>query len=81
MRLQLESKSIADRKQDFETNLRKERQMEGIAKAKERGVYKGRKPSVDVEKVRELKAEGLGASAIAKQMGIGRASVYRALGS
>jgi DNA invertase Pin-like site-specific DNA recombinase len=36
---------------------------------------------VDVERVRELKAEGLGASAIAKQMGIGRASVYRALGS
>ena len=66
---------------EFETNLRKERQLEGIAKAKERGVYKGRKPSVDVERVRELKAEGLGASAIAKQMGIGRASVYRALGS
>lgn len=61
-------------------NLRKERQMEGIAKAKERGVYKGRKPSVDVEKVKELKAEGLRASAIAKQMGIGRVSVYRALG-
>ena len=66
---------------EFETNLRKERQMEGIAKAKEKGVYKGRKPSVDVEKVKALKAEGLGASAIAKQMGIGRASVYRALGS
>ena len=66
---------------EFETNLRKERQMEGIAKAKERGVYKGRKPSVDVEKVKELKESGLGASAIAKEMGIGRASVYRALGS
>ena len=65
---------------EFETNLRRERQMEGIAKAKERGVYKGRKPSVDVEKVRELKARGMGASAIAKEMGIGRASVYRALG-
>lgn len=64
---------------EFETNLRKERQMEGIAKAKEKGVYKGRKPSVDVDKVKELKAEGLGASAIAKQMGIGRASVYRAI--
>mgnify|MGYP003315750431 CR=1 FL=1 len=64
---------------EFETNLRKERQMEGIAKAKERGVYKGRKPSVDVDRVKELKTEGLGASAIAKQMGIGRASVYRAL--
>ena len=66
---------------EFETNLRKERQMEGIAKAKEKGVYKGRKPSVDVEKVKELRDSGLGASAIAKEMGIGRASVYRALGS
>jgi len=65
---------------EFETNLRKERQMEGIAKAKEKGVYKGRKPSVDVERVKELHDSGLGASAIAKEMGIGRASVYRALG-
>ena len=44
-------------------------------------VYKGRKPSVDVERVRELRDSGMGASAIAKEMGIGRASVYRALGS
>ena len=66
---------------EFETNLRKERQMEGIAKAKEKGVYKGRKPSVDVVRVKELRDSGLGASAIAKEMGIGRASVYRALGS
>ena len=41
---------------------------------------KGRKPSVDVEKVKELRDSGMGASAIAKEMGIGRASVYRALG-
>ncbi len=41
---------------EFKTNLRKERQMEGIAKAKERGVYLGRKPSIYVEKVRELKS-------------------------
>ena len=64
---------------EFETNLRKERQMEGIAKAKEKGVYKGRKPSVDVHKVKELRDSGMGASAIAKELGIGRASVYRAL--
>ena len=64
---------------EFETNLRKERQMAGIAKANERGVYTGRKPSVDVGRVRELRDSGLGASAIAKEMGIGRASVYRAL--
>ena len=64
---------------EFETNLRKERQMEGIAKAKEKGVYKGRKPSVDVARVKELRDSGMGASAIAKELGIGRASVYRAL--
>ena len=64
---------------EFETNLRKERQMEGIEKAKEKGVYKGRKPSIDVEAVKELKEKGMGASAIAKELGIGRASVYRAL--
>ena len=66
---------------EFETNLRKERQMEGIAKAKEKGVYKGRKPSVDIDKVKELKESGLGASQIARELKIGRASVYRALDS
>jgi DNA invertase Pin-like site-specific DNA recombinase len=64
---------------EFETSLRRERQMEGIAKAKARGVYKGRKPSIDPEAVRGLKADGLGATQIAKQLGIGRASVYRVL--
>src|ERR1700755_2462040 len=43
---------------EFETNLRKERQLEGIAKAKAAGVYKGRPPSVDAAKVAQLKAEG-----------------------
>src|SRR4051812_4183032 len=43
---------------EFETNLRKERQMEGIAKAKAEGVYKGRKPSIDAAQVRALTAEG-----------------------
>tara|TARA_R110002124_G_scaffold144122_16_gene309116 strand:- start:7548 stop:8108 length:561 start_codon:yes stop_codon:yes gene_type:complete len=64
---------------EFETAIRRERQMEGISKAKEAGVYKGRPPSISASKVAALKAEGLGASAIAKQLGIGRASVYRAL--
>src|ERR1700751_197924 len=64
---------------EFETNLRKERQMEGIAKAKAAGVYKGRPPSVDAAKVKAMHAEGKGPSAIAKELGIGRASVYRAL--
>ncbi|MDC1214008.1 recombinase family protein [Rhodospirillales bacterium] len=64
---------------EFETNLRRERQMEGIAKAKERGVYQGRKQTIDVEKVRELKESGMGATEIAKQLGIDRTSVYRVL--
>jgi DNA invertase Pin-like site-specific DNA recombinase len=64
---------------EFETNLRRERQMEGISAAKARGVYKGRPPSIDAAKVAALKAEGLGATEIAKRLGVGRASVYRVL--
>ena len=65
----------------FEANLRKERQAEGIAAAKARGVYKGRKPKVDVAVVRELRyREKLGPAEIARRLGIGRASVYRVLG-
>jgi DNA invertase Pin-like site-specific DNA recombinase len=64
---------------EFETNLRKERQLEGIAKAKAAGVYKGRPASIDPAQVQQLKAEGMGPSKIAKTLGIGRASVYRAL--
>lgn len=62
---------------EFETNLRKERQLEGIADAKARGVYKGRKASIDADKVKELIAAGKGATEIAKTLNIGRASVYR----
>ena len=65
---------------EFETNLRRERQMEGIAKAKAAGVYRGRKPSIDLDKVKELKDKGLGATEIAKHLKISRASVYRVLG-
>src|SRR5271156_3439616 len=43
---------------EFETNLRRERQLEGIAKAKAAGVYKGRPASIDATKVCELKAKG-----------------------
>jgi DNA invertase Pin-like site-specific DNA recombinase len=64
---------------EFETNLRRERQLEGIAKAKAAGVYKGRPPSIDAAKVRQLRAKGMGASEIAKALKIGRASVYRVL--
>jgi DNA invertase Pin-like site-specific DNA recombinase len=65
---------------EFETNLRKERQLEGIAKAKAAGVYKGRKPSVPVEEVRRLAAAGRSKTEIAEELGVSRMSVYRALG-
>ena len=63
----------------FERAIIRKRQAEGIAKAKDRGVYKGRKQSIDAEKVRRLHAEGYGASEIARTMDVGRASVYRLL--
>jgi DNA invertase Pin-like site-specific DNA recombinase len=54
--------------------------MEGIAQAKTKGVYRGRKPSIDPIEVRRLRIEeNLGATAIAQRLGIGRASVYRML--
>src|SRR5580692_1584777 len=65
---------------EFETNLRRERQLEGIAKAKAAGVYKGRPPSIEATRVRELKAQGMRPVDIAKALKIGRASVYRVLG-
>lgn len=65
---------------EFETNLRRERQLEGIAAAKAKGVYKGRPASIDATRIAALKAQGLGATEISKQLKIGRASVYRILG-
>jgi DNA invertase Pin-like site-specific DNA recombinase len=66
----------------FETELMLERQREGIAKAKAAGRYKGRAPTAraKLDQIRALKAQGIGASEIARRLGIGRASVYRLLG-
>lgn len=66
----------------FEREMMLERQREGIAKAKLQGKYKGRKPTARAkrEEVHQLRNEGIGATEIAKRLGIGRASVYRILG-
>jgi DNA invertase Pin-like site-specific DNA recombinase len=65
---------------EFETNLRRERQLEGIAEAKQRGAYRGRKKSIDTDEVKRLRnEEKLSPTKIAQRLGIGRASVYRAL--
>jgi DNA invertase Pin-like site-specific DNA recombinase len=58
-------------------SLRRERQLEGIAKAKAASVYKGRQASIDAAEVRQMKAQGV--ADIAKEVGIGGASVYRVL--
>src|SRR5262245_17056693 len=59
--------------------LRWERPLEGINAAKIRGIYKGRKSTIKPDELRRLRKEGLGATAIAKRRGVGRASVYRVL--
>ena len=64
----------------FETALRRERQMEGIAKAKAAGVYKGRKPSVPADTIKAMRDAGRSPTEIAKELKVGRTSVYRALG-
>ena len=63
----------------FETNLRRERQMEGIARAEAAGVYKGRPLKIDNARVRQMRAEDRGPTEIAATLGISKASVYRAL--
>ena len=63
----------------FERELMLERQCKGIAKAKAEGKYKGRKPTARerLRLVKRLRLEGVGPTAIARQLGISRASVYR----
>jgi DNA invertase Pin-like site-specific DNA recombinase len=66
----------------FEREMMLERQREGIAKAKAAGRYKGRAPTARAKlaQIRALQSQGIGASEIARRLGIGRASVYRLLG-
>ncbi len=64
---------------EFETNLRRERQAEGIARAKRNNIYAGGQRRIDREEVRRLSAEGEGPSDISRQLGISRRQVYRIL--
>jgi DNA invertase Pin-like site-specific DNA recombinase len=63
----------------FEADLRADRQAEGIAKAKKEGRYKGRSASIDYAQVKKLHRQGIRPTEIAKLLGVGRTSVYRAL--
>lgn len=64
---------------EFELSLRYERQMDGIEKAKEQGVQFGRKKTINKEVVLSLRAQGLSMGAIAKELGISKGSVHKAL--
>src|SRR5215468_8736741 len=63
----------------FETDVRRERQLEGIALAKRQGVYKGGKARLDRQRVKTLSESGVGPATIARELGISRSSVYRLL--
>ena len=64
---------------EFELALIRKRQADGIAKARQKGVYKGGKRRIDRERVTALRDEGLGPSAISERMGVSRMSVHRRL--
>lgn len=67
---------------EFETNLRRERQAEGIAKAKKAGKYLGRKPVITddlIAKAKEKLAAGVPKARIAVDLGVSRMTIHRAL--
>ena len=66
---------------EFETGLRRERQMEGIAKAKAAGKYKGGQPlkTEKVEQLKQLINDGVSISAAAREVGMSRVTAYKYL--
>lgn len=64
---------------EMELGFIKERQRAGIEAAKAKGVYKGRKQTIDHDKVIELKKSGMGATAIANELGCHRTMIYKIL--
>jgi len=67
---------------EFETNLRKERQLAGIESAQAKGIHCGRKPCLSdeqVEAVRKEKAGGMTPTELSKKYGVSRATIYNVL--
>ncbi len=68
---------------EFETNLRRERQLAGIAKAKAKGVYKGRKPSLTDDQKQTIRekndAGGMNPTQLSREFGVSRATIYNVL--
>jgi DNA invertase Pin-like site-specific DNA recombinase len=64
---------------DMELKFIRDRQRAGIEATKGKGVYKGRRKSVDAEEIRRLASEGTAKAQIARDLGVSRMTVYRAL--
>ncbi|WP_298960187.1 helix-turn-helix domain-containing protein [uncultured Roseibium sp.] len=68
---------------EFETNIRKERQMDGIAKAKAKGTKFGRKPALTPDVIASIRTmreeEDFTVPQIMSKTGLSKATVYRAL--
>ena len=64
---------------EMELGFIKERQRAGIEKAKAAGKYKGRPTSLDHDKIKAMRAEGMGATAIARELGCTRGAIYKVL--
>jgi DNA invertase Pin-like site-specific DNA recombinase len=64
---------------DMELKFIRDRQRAGIEVAKEKGIYKGRQKRVDDHEIRKLAAEGISKAQIARDLGVSRMTVYRAL--
>lgn len=62
---------------EFENDLRRDRQREGIEKAKAKGVYRGRKPAIDPAAVLAGLRDGAAPAQLARDLGVGRSSIYR----
>ena len=63
---------------EFETNLRRKRQAEGVAAAKQLGTYRGRPPRIDMEAIKHRLAMGLSPTAITRELRVSRGTVYKA---
>jgi DNA invertase Pin-like site-specific DNA recombinase len=68
---------------EFENDIRRERQMDGIARAKERGIKFGPKPQLTpqrIAEIRKLRADGTTVPVIMRVTRLGKTTIYRALG-
>jgi DNA invertase Pin-like site-specific DNA recombinase len=64
---------------EMELGFIKERQLADIEAAKAKGVYQGRPTSIDHARIKELKAQGIGATAIARELGCSRGAIYKVM--